>query len=158
VTVRRVRNGQGLTAAQAFLPGRVITQITGRIVSPDTVWEIGGTFMDNCFRFGPETYLDPGDGAGRYLNHSCNPNAAVHKVGNRLLLVAVRQIRRGEEIVIDYSTTLGDDDIWTMRCRCGSAICRKTIRNLGSLPEAVRARYMERGMVPRYIVRTLREH
>jgi len=131
-------------------------RITGRVVPADLLWERGGTFADNCFRFGPETYLDPGDGFGRYLNHSCVANAGVRKSRNRLFLFAASRIAAGREIVIDYSTILGDDDVWTMRCRCGRAECRGRIRRFGSLPVETKRGYLEARLVPKYILGTLR--
>ena len=155
VVVRRARNGRGLFAARAFRSGTVIVHLTGRIVPADLLWERGGVFADNCFRFGPETYLDPGDGYGRYVNHACEPNAFVHKERNRLYLVAARPVRRGGEIVIDYATILGDDDIWTMRCNCGRHGCRGRVKRVGALPPELFARYTARRMIPRYILATL---
>lgn len=117
--------------------------------------KIGGRFADNCFRFGPETYLDPGDGAGAYLNHSCEPNAYISKSNNRLFLIALTSIRRNDEIAIDYSTILGDDDIWTMRCHCGRRSCRGTIKRFGTLRAVLREWYIDHGAVPKYILATL---
>jgi SET domain-containing protein len=156
IEVRKTRNGVGLFAARAYRENETIIRITGRLVRPAELWERGGAFMDNCFRFGPETYLDPGDGPGAYLNHSCRPNAFIRKRKNQLFLVASRAIRARREILIDYSTIIGDDDVWTMRCNCGERTCRGRIQRFGSLPAALRAFYMERGMVPGYIVRTLK--
>jgi hypothetical protein len=142
----------------SFKPGDTIVRIEGRIVHSDVLWRRQGSrFSANCLRFGPETYLDPGKGACRFLNHSCNPNAGIRKTGNRLFLFAAKRIGAGSEITIDYSTTIGDDDIWMMRCRCGQRLCRKTIRNFGSMPAEVRRRYLRRGLVPRHIIRTLTE-
>ena len=152
------RTGLGLFAAKSIKPGERIIRVEGRVVHHTLLWrKQGSTFSANCFRFGPETYLDPGDSVGRYLNHSCEPNAGIEKAGNKLFLFAARQIAAGSEIAIDYSTTIGDDDIWTMRCKCGSHRCRKTIRNFGSLPADLRRRYLKRGLVPQYIIRTLEE-
>jgi hypothetical protein len=149
--VRRARNGLGLFAARAYRPTQTIIKITGRVVDAGILWDRGGTFADNCFRFGPETYLDPGDGFGRYLNHSCEPNAGIRKSDNQLFLFAARAIAARREIVIDYSTILADDDIWTMRCDCGRRTCRKRIRRFGSLPSQVKQRYLRDGLVPKYI-------
>jgi hypothetical protein len=136
----------------------MIMRIEGRVVGHEVLWRRrGSTFSANCIRFGPETYLDPGESAGRYINHSCAPNAAIGKEANRLHLFAARRIAKGAEILFDYSTTIGDDDIWTMRCRCGAVRCRGTIRNFGALPVDVRRRYLANGLLPGYIVRTLDE-
>ena len=156
VFVGRARVGRGLFAARAFRRGESVLAIRGRVVSYTLLWEReGSAFSANCIRFGPETYLDPGDGPARYLNHSCSPNAAVAKLSHRLFLVAARRITRGEELVFDYSTTIGDDDVWTMRCRCGSTQCRRTVRHFGSLPAPLRRHYLLNGFVPRFIARTL---
>lgn len=156
VRVRATRIGMGLFAARAFGAGEEIMHIAGRVVHHRVLWRRrGSSFSANCLRFGPETYLDPGDGPGRYINHSCEPNAFIRKESNRLYVFAARRIAAGAELFFDYSTTIGDDDIWTMRCRCGRARCRGTVRNFGSLPEAVRKRYLTKGLVPGYIVATL---
>ena len=155
VVVRAGAIGKGLFTARRYDRGATIMRIPGKIVAADVLWDVGGTFADNCFRFGPETYLDPRDGPGRFLNHSCEPNAGVRKLNNRLYLFAAVGIPSGREVVIDYSTILGDDDIWTMRCHCGCGGCRRTIRRFGALPEATKSRYIEGGMVPGFILSTL---
>ena len=158
VFVSASRNGNGLFAARSFIRGENIIRIEGRVVHHGLLWKRQGSrFSANCFRFGSETYLDPGEGPGAFLNHSCEPNAGIRKVNGRLFLFAARSIRARREVVIDYSTTIGDDDIWAMRCNCGSGTCRKTIRNFGSLPEGVKRRYLAMDLVPGYIIRTLTE-
>lgn len=154
VYVATTRIGRGLFAAKGVRRGRDIMKISGRIVSADELWDVGGSFADNCYRFGPETYLDPGDSPARFVNHSCEPNVGVRKENNQLFLFAARDIRPHEELFFDYSTLLGDDDIWTMRCRCGTPACRSRVRKIGSLPTAQRERYLADGLVPKYIVRT----
>ena len=150
------RIGRGVFAARTFRRGDIVLAIDGRVVNYMRLWEREGSrYAANCIRFGPETYLDPGDGPASFLNHSCAPNAAIAKTAHRLYVVAALPISRGEEITFDYSTTIGDDDVWTMRCRCGHASCRRVIRHFGSLPLDLRARYLASGFVPPFIVRTL---
>jgi hypothetical protein len=115
----------------------------------------GSAFSANCFRYGPQTYLDPGDHPGRYLNHSCEPNAAILKINHQILVVAAAPIDPGDEVVFDYSTSIGDDDVWTMRCNCGEPTCRGRIKRFGSLPRALQERYLAAGLVPKYIIATL---
>jgi len=148
--------GRGVFAARTFRRGDTVLTIEGRVVNYERLWEREGSrYAANCIRFGPETYLDPGDGPAAFLNHSCAPNAAIGKTANRLQLIAARRIAADEELVFDYSTTIGDDDVWRMRCRCGQPSCRRLIRNFGSLPPALRQHYLANGFVPPFIVRTL---
>lgn len=62
------------------------------------------------------------DGAMLYINHSCQPNAAI--VG-QIVFVAMRDIEANEEITADWATT--DDLDYSMPCHCGSAECRGII-------------------------------
>ena len=149
------RNGRGLFAARAFAPRETIVPITGRAYHWSVLLRRGGAFMDNCFRLDEDTYLDPGRGHGRWLNHSCDPNAAIRISGKRLYLFAATHIRAGDEVVIDYSTILGDDDAWRMYCRCGSRKCRRWISRFGLLPVALRRSYLRRGLVADNILPTL---
>jgi uncharacterized protein len=149
------RVGQGLFASKPFKAKQRIIRLYGRIVSADMVWHNQGKFADNTYRFGPETYLDPGEEAGAFVNHACEPNAAVGKSGHQLFLFAVKDIRRNEELTFDYSTILGDDDLWTMKCACGANTCRKRIKRFGSLPVPLRKEYVARGMVPKFILDTI---
>ena len=155
VYVGQARNGRGLFAARAFAPRETIVPITGRAYHWKVLLRRGGAFMDNCFRLGEDTYLDPEDGYGRWLNHSCNPNTAIRFADDRLFLVAARRIRANDEVVIDYSTILGDDDAWRMYCRCGSRKCRRWISRFGLLPPALRKSYLRRGLVADNILSTL---
>ena len=56
-----------------------------------------------------------------FVNHSCEPNTFVKNHAD----VALRDIRKGEEITTDYSINGVDD--WTMECHCGKPSCRKII-------------------------------
>ena len=59
-----------------------------------------------------------------YLNHSCDPTCGF---GGEITIVAMRNIKRGEEITIDYAMCLTSGDIQPMNCVCGSKFCRKII-------------------------------
>ncbi|HEY4218718.1 MAG TPA: SET domain-containing protein [Gemmatimonadaceae bacterium] len=157
VEARRGRIGTGLYATDAIPAGATILRIRGRVLHWRVILRRKGPGKDNCYRFGPETYLDPGDDVSRYVNHSCVPNAGVRKVGRALYLFAAKSIRAGAEITFDYSTITGDDDIWTLRCRCGRSTCRNVVRNFGSLPLPLQRRYVRAGMVPAFILATFDE-
>ncbi len=74
-----------------------------------------------------------------FLNHSCRPNAFLK---NKSDVVAIRPIKKGTEITLDYSFTEGGQN-WKMKCRCGLPECRKQIRSIQSLPETLFRKYQE---------------
>lgn len=57
----------------------------------------------------------------RFVNHSCNPNTYVHNKND----IALRNIRKNEEITSDYS--INGIDAWKMKCKCNSKNCRKIV-------------------------------
>jgi SET domain-containing protein len=83
-----------------------------RICGIDNRWSIDGS------RGGNGTH---------YINHSCMPNAFTRTLYGHLLFFALRDIRPGEEITIDYEATLHSDK---KKCKCGAASCRGTINKL----------------------------
>ena len=155
--VRPVRNGLGIVALKPFTSGKVICQVRGKIVTGRTVWRYWDTDLRrgaNCFRYDAGHYLDPEGEIGAYANHSCNPNAGVVKSGRRLLLKTIKAIAAGDEVMHDYSTLLGADDVWKMQCNCGAAYCRRVVRNISRLPADVLARYRRLGIIPEFILAT----
>lgn len=158
LAVRPVRNGKGIVALRGFRRGATVCRIRGRIVSADTVWgywQRGNTRRgENCFRFDADRYLDPEGEIGAYANHACNPNTGIVKDARGLKLVALRSIPAGEEITHDYSTLLGADDVWTMKCNCGNAGCRRVVRNVAKMPGTLLRRYRRLGVIPEFILST----
>jgi len=68
-----------------------------------------------------------GGNGTHYINHSCEPNAYMKVLYGHVLFLALRDIEPGEEITIDYESTLHSDD---KRCICGTEDCRGTINRL----------------------------
>jgi hypothetical protein len=114
----------------------------------DSVFVLKGTIRrfgyDDKFRMGPRwigvgdrQWIDPARTYGGFLNHSCDANAVITA---RRSIMAVKPIRAGEEVTIDYSTT-EVDPFWQMTCGCGQPRCRKVIRGVQSLPAHVYERF-----------------
>lgn len=91
-----------------------------------------------------------------YFNHSCNPNSGIK---GDTKLTAIRDIRPGEEITFDYSTTSGwtsnktsyNNLDWFMDCKCGEPICRKEVGHVSTLPGEILKRYFQLNIVPDFI-------
>lgn len=59
-----------------------------------------------------------------FLNHSCNPNCGF---GGEITIIAMKDIKKGEQITIDYAMCLTSKEVEPMNCNCGSKFCRKKI-------------------------------
>lgn len=138
--------GRGLFAGEPIAAGTEILRFTGPVLTLNEVRAKGHVAAANALQIGIDRYLYL-DEPGRFVNHSCTPNAAVL---HDTLLVAVCPIVVGEEIRFDYSTTISDG--WTMSCFCGSAACRTQVVAFQLLPEPLRLRYALLGQVQRFIV------
>jgi len=56
----------------------------------------------------------------RFTNHSCQPNAVLRIRQGRVEFYALRDLRSGEEITVNYGET---HHAGTLRCRCGAPRC-----------------------------------
>jgi len=56
------------------------------------------------------------------------------------MIVAMKPIKKGDEITIDYSTTVGEN-YWKMNCLCGSKNCRKIIGPYKFLTRKIKKKY-----------------
>ena len=57
----------------------------------------------------------------KYLNHSCGPNAEAEIFGEQIWIMAIRDIKAGEEITFNYSYDL--ENYEDHPCRCGAVSC-----------------------------------
>jgi hypothetical protein len=142
--------GRGLFASRPVLPGQPILVFAGPVLDHGGVLALGED-QAYALQIGPDEYLDTMP-PGRYTNHSCDPNAGIM---NDRVLVALRPIVTGEEIRFDYSTTMSEDH-WTMECRCGEPFCRRVILDFHHLPPITQNRYLQLGVVQRFIVDEVR--
>lgn len=146
IRVAKSPHGLGLYAAGDIPAGATILIFTGEMLHLDEVLSSG---RDECYplQVGPQTYLDL-DARSRIVNHSCSPNAGLR--ADRIL-VALRDIRFGEEICYDYSTTMSERR-WTMQCRCQAPNCRGTVGDFHQLPMSLQEHYLQLGVVQSFIV------
>ena len=57
----------------------------------------------------------------RFINHSCEPNTFMRCTPARAEFYALRAIRAGEELTVDYGDSHHDGKL---ACRCGAVRCR----------------------------------
>ena len=59
----------------------------------------------------------------RYINHSCEPNCEVDIIDNEIWIIAIKKIKKNEELNYDYGYPFDKDDFKDHICRCGSKNC-----------------------------------
>ena len=124
-------NGKGCFATTHFPRGKKIADYAGerisdaeanrrahrrilRICAIDEKWSLDGSSNGN---------------GTHYINHSCAPNSYVKILYGHIQFYALRDIHPGEEITVDYESTLHSDK---KRCSCGAKTCRGTINKVTS--------------------------
>ena len=140
---RAKNNGREILANDSIRKNEKIFSFRGRTVKfpYDSNYKLGGKWVG----VGKNIWLKTAKGSyGSFINHSCKPNAGFR---GKLSIVAMRNIRKGEEITFDYSIS-EEDPYWRMKCRCGERICRKTIRRITSLPRGTFRKYGD--YIPKY--------
>ena len=147
IVVQTRHNGNGASAARDFSKGEEIIEFKGPLTRAE---EMPNPYMeDRWLQIGKKLYLGPLYGTDYYFNHSCEPNTGVIIKGVRAFLVAIRNIKIGEEMTWDYSTTM-DEDKWELDCKCVSDDCRGRIRDFKHLSQETKIKYARLGVVPEY--------
>jgi SET domain-containing protein len=89
--------------------GTKIIEYTGDIISSDEADEIGcpkgrGPFPYYVFftRLKTECIYGNTGGDAKIINHSCNPNSEGVQYDDKIFIVALRSIPKGEELTYDY--------------------------------------------------------
>lgn len=130
--------GKGVFATRAIRKGERIAEYKGeRITSkeadrryPEIEGERHHTFL---FELDNGSCIDAqvGGNSARFINHSCDPNCEAVEEDDRIFIEALRDIRKGQELVYDYHFILDERHTPEAKkrypCFCGSPKCRGTI-------------------------------
>ena len=129
VCVGRSATGLGLFAARPIKKTAYIVTYRGRRIPTAEAHrrerESGAKYM---FEIDRRWTIDGSSrrNLGRYLNHSCEPNAEAVLRAGQIVFVALRDIEVGEEITLDYGEEYFELFIKPLGCRC--AACAKPQR------------------------------
>lgn len=143
--------GRGLFAKRDIRKGEVIFMFTGKLIDFNQTVNKQDNFGDPL-QIGKNLYINLEEPM-RFINHSCNPNTGIK---NDIVLIALKDIRKGEELYFDYSTTM-DEDHWVMQCKCGNTNCRKVIKDFKYLPSQLKEKYLTLNIVQNFITSQYQE-
>jgi uncharacterized protein len=135
-------HGKGVFSAAPFSPGEIILKIDDSRVVTDTdpLDPAKGEFAHHCdYLAGGEVVLmQPPE---RFINHRCDPNTFTRTIAGDRYVVALREIRPGDELTYDYCVNGAGDTAW--ECSCGSPECRRRhLSGFFHLRVDIQARYL----------------
>lgn len=111
--------GLGLKALRKFKIEEEIIEYTGRHITDEDLSDEPNLYL---FQLNEDNYIDGSEPSNlaRYINHSCRPNAQafVSHDEKSITIEAIKPIKRGDEIVIDYGQEYFDAFIAPIGCGC----------------------------------------
>ena len=118
------RKGRGLYATKDIKEGARIIDYVGKIITKKQTEE--SEKFDNSkpiylFNLNNKYDLD-GDvswNTARLINHSCSNNCDYNGTGLKLWVIAIKDIKKGEELTCDYGFGY-DENFKQFRCKCSS--------------------------------------
>lgn len=121
--------GYGAFASAPIPKGTVVVVYGGNVLTTADFENLTEEMQHFPFQIGDDLFLAPRDeddiGVGERINHSCDPNVGF---SGAIHLIALRDIRQGEQLFLDYATCVASDgDAFVMKCACGSSCCRGII-------------------------------
>jgi len=112
-------HGRGVFANKDFKKGEIVIKYNLKKLTEEEFNNLSERGKHYTSKENREYLLFPSP--ERYVNHSCNPNTnPINKCD-----VAIKDIKKGEEITTDYSK----DNVpgLNMKCNCGDKDCKKII-------------------------------
>lgn len=141
--IKKNRHGYGVYAEKNFRKGEAVWIMGGKKIKISEFKFKNFKAISNLLQVGENSYISL-DKISCSFNHSCNPNMGF--VNNKTL-VAIKNIKREEELTYDYSTTIDESFI----CDCRSKNCRKVVADFFSLPKKTIMKYYSKGFLPSFI-------
>jgi SET domain-containing protein len=131
VRIGRSATGLGLFAAKAIERNAYIVTYRGKRIPTREAHErerrFGAKYM---FELNRRWTIDGSSrrNLGRYINHSCRPNAEAVMRNGRIVFVALRGITPGEEVTLDYGEEYFDLFLKDVGCRCAACMSKAARR------------------------------
>jgi len=123
--IGRSNTGLGLFATRTIKKRRRIAEYKGRLLGTKEAARLERRGNLYLYEINSRWTIDgtPRSNVARYANHSCNPNCDTIAVKRRVFIIALRNIKPGEEITYDYGLDYLRNVIGVSNCNCGR--CRR---------------------------------
>lgn len=95
----------GIFSGETIPARRRVIEYTGERIGLREVYRRRVRAHLYLFRTGVRRYVDGaiGGSGAEYINHSCEPNMVARVRKGRVMLVSLRRVEEGEELLLDYS-------------------------------------------------------
>lgn len=118
-------NNTGYFAIEDIKKGEMIFIRGGHLLTKNELFS--SSVINSYFPISDDYYLaartkDEEENIKLYINHSCSPNCGIK---GEITFVAIRDIKKGEEITTDYAFI--DNEDYSFQCTCGADNCRGII-------------------------------
>ena len=120
-------DGKGCFATVPFRRRHKVAELTGeRISRAEAARRLRGKRRIHICDIDSRRAVDStrGGNGTQYVNHCCEPNCFMRVTRGHIIIYALRDIRPGEELTLDYGETYHPD---SKLCRCGAPSCRGTL-------------------------------
>lgn len=134
--------GKGLFAKEKISKDEIIDVLKDyQILSKEALLKLPKKWRQLCYEISSKEEICPKDidnpSPSFLINHSCNPNVGSKQ--DYFTMVAMRDIKKGEELTYDYVMT--DAGNYDMECFCGSKNCRKRVTGTDWMIPEIQNRY-----------------
>jgi uncharacterized protein len=127
--------------------GALVVQYTGPLITKDEGDQrYEGREYTYLFGMDDGRVID-GHGMAAFINHSCDPNCETDEIDGKLWIIALRDIKAGEELSYDYCLWDGEEDD-PAPCHCGAKSCRGTMYSEEELERLEKMKKESREKVP----------
>ena len=142
--IKKTNRGKGIFAKASIKKGEHLASFDGKILGWYSNWT--PYRVSHAMQFAPKKWR-LSLGIADKFNHSCKPNCGIK---NLFDVVAMRDIKKGEELTWDYEMTEANESNWSMDCKCGTKSCRGLISTYKNLPLATRKKY--KGYISKWLI------
>jgi uncharacterized protein len=120
-------HGAGVYTTAPIEKGSRVLEYTGpRLSARECEGMYADTEVTYLFAMDDENVIIDGFGMAAFVNHACDPNCETDQIDDRIWIIALRDIQRGEELTYDYNLFDGDPGEYAP-CYCGLKGCRGTM-------------------------------